>query len=154
VILADGAAFRSALPGGGRLLGLDLGTKTIGTALCDDGWRFASPARTVQRTRLAADLAQLRAIATANIVTGIVLGLPWNMDGTAGPRAQATRAFARECVKAMPLPLLLWDERLSTFEAEDAMIASGMKRAKRRERIDAAAAAVILQSAIDARSLR
>ena len=78
-------------------LGLDLGTKTIGTALCDAGWRFASPARTVQRTRLAADLDQLRAIAGANMIAGIVLGMPWNMDGTAGPRAQATRAFAREC---------------------------------------------------------
>lgn len=154
MILKDGAGFRAALPGGGRLLGLDLGTKTIGTALCDAGWRFASPARTVQRTRLAADLDQLRAIAGANMIAGIVLGMPWNMDGTAGPRAQATRAFARECVAALPMPLLLWDERLSTFEAEDAMIASGMKRAKRRERIDAAAAAVILQSAIDAMSGR
>lgn len=145
----DHARFRAALPAGGRLLGLDLGTRTIGTALCDAGWRFASPAGTIRRTKLAPDLAALTTLAARNAVAGIVLGLPLNMDGTSGPRAQATRAFARALTGALPLPLLLWDERLSSFEAEEALIASGISPARRRERIDAAAAAVILQSAID-----
>lgn len=142
------ADFAAALPQGGRLAGLDLGTRTIGVALCDSFWRVASPATTIRRTRLNADLAQLAALFATNEVRGIVLGMPLNMDGTAGTRAQATRAFARDAERVFALPLLLWDERLSSFEAEEAMIAAGVSVRDRRERIDAAAAAVILQSAL------
>ena len=144
------AAFAAALPQGGRLMGLDLGTKTIGVALADAGWSFASPLETVARTKLAADLARLRAIIATQQITGLVLGHPINMDGTRGPRAQATRAFARDAARVLALPLLLWDERLSTAEAERAMLDQDLSRAKRAARIDAHAAAIILQGALDA----
>jgi putative Holliday junction resolvase len=150
MIAADLAAFAAALPHGGRLLGLDLGTKTIGLALADAGWSFATPYETLARTRLTADLARLQAIVTAQQIAGIVLGMPVNMDGTRGPRAQATRAFARDLARALPLPLLFQDERLSTAEATRAMIAHDMSRAKRAARIDSHAAAIILQAALDA----
>lgn len=146
---AELQAFAAALPQGGRLMGLDVGTKTIGVALADAGWSVASPWGVVARRKLAADLAQLRAIAAAQQVRGLVIGHPLNMDGTAGARAQATRAFAREA-RALELPVLLFDERLSTAEAERAMIAADLSRARRARRIDAAAAAIILQGAIDA----
>ena len=142
-------AFAAALPDGGRLMGLDVGKRTIGVALADAGWRIATPYGVLARRRLAADLAELRAIAAAQQVAGLVIGHPLNMDGTAGPRAQATRAFAREA-RVLGLPLLLFDERLSTAEAERAMIAADFSRARRARRIDAAAAAIILQGAIDA----
>ena len=144
------AAFAAALPQGGRLMGLDLGTKTIGVALADAGWSFASPLETVARTKLAADLARLRAIIATQQVAGLVLGHPINMDGTRGPRAQATRAFARDAARVLALPLLLWDERLSTAEAERAMLDQDLSRAKRAARIDSHAAAIILQGALDA----
>ena len=144
------AAFAAALPQGGRLMGLDLGTKTIGVALADAGWSFASPLETVARTKLAADLARLRAIIATQQVAGLVLGHPINMDGTRGPRAQATRAFARDAARVLALPLLFWDERLSTAEAERAMLDQDLSRAKRAARIDSHAAAIILQGALDA----
>ncbi|MDE2403828.1 MAG: Holliday junction resolvase RuvX [Sphingomonadales bacterium] len=143
------AEFRAALPGGGVLLGLDLGTRTIGTALCDAGWRFASAARTLPRGKFGADKAALAALAQQREVRGIVIGLPLNMDGSEGPRAQSSRAYARNLWTALALPVLLWDERWSTTSAERGLIAQDMSRAKRAERIDAAAAAVILQAAID-----
>lgn len=143
------AAFAALLPGGGRLIGLDLGTHTIGVALADAGWSVASPFGTVARTRLAADLDRLAAIIAAQQVAGIVLGMPVNMDGSRGPRAQATRAFAR-ALAVLGRPILAWDERLSTAEAERAMLAADLSRAKRAARIDAAAAAIILQAALDA----
>lgn len=146
---ADLAAFAAALPAGGRLMGLDVGTRTIGVAVADAGWRVASPFGVVARRRLVADLAELRAIAAAQQAAGLVIGHPLNMDGTPGPRAQATRAFAREA-RALALPALLWDERLSTAEAERAMLGQDLSRAKRARRIDAHAAAIILQGAIDA----
>ncbi|MGP7796165.1 Holliday junction resolvase RuvX [Sphingomonas sp. CLY1604] len=145
----DRAAFREALPGGGRLLGLDLGTKTIGTALCDAGWSFASPAQLIRRTKFTADKAALAALATAQQVRGLVLGLPLNLDGSESPRSQSTRAFARNCAD-LALPILLWDERWSTVAVERTMIEQDMSRAKRAERIDNLAAAHILQAAIDA----
>lgn len=150
MIAADSAAFAAALPNGGRLLGLDLGTKTIGLALADAGWSFATPYETLARTKLTADLARLTQIVAAQQIAGVVLGHPLNMDGTRGPRAQATRAFARDAARTLALPLLLHDERLSTAEAERAMIAHDMSRAKRAARIDAHAAAIILQAALDA----
>lgn len=148
LITADAREFRVALPSGGALLGLDLGTRTIGTALCDAGWRFATPIRTLKRGKFTADKAALAALAMDRAVTGIVIGLPLNMDGSEGPRAQSSRAYARN-LGALGLPILLWDERWSTLGAERGLIDQDMSRARRAERIDSAAAAVILQGAID-----
>jgi putative Holliday junction resolvase len=149
LITEQAAEFGAALPDGGVLLALDLGTKTIGTALCDAGWRFATAGKTLPRGKFTRDLEELRKLATERGVTGIVLGLPRNMDGSEGPRAQATRAYARN-LAPLGLPLLLWDERWSTASAERDLIAQDVSRAKRAERIDSHAAAVILQGAIDA----
>jgi putative holliday junction resolvase len=140
--------FRDALPQGGVLLGLDPGTKTIGMALCDAGWRFASPARTINRRKFRDDKAEITATIAERQVTGLVLGLPLNMDGTPSPRSQSARAMARN-LEDLGLPILLWDERWTTRAAERAMIDQDMSRARRAERIDAHAAAVILQAAID-----
>jgi len=142
--------FRAALPAGGALLGLDLGTQTIGTAFCDAGWRFASPGKTLKRGKFGADRQALAALIAERSVKGLVIGLPINMDGSEGPRSQSSRAYARNVADALGLPVLLWDERWSTASAESALIAQDMSRAKRADRIDAAAAAVILQAAIDA----
>lgn len=131
------------------LLGLDLGTKTIGTALCDAGWRFATAGKTLGRGKWGRDKDRLADLIKERSVTGLVLGLPRNMDGSEGPRAQSSRAFARNCEQAFALPVLLWDERWSTQSAEGAMIAQDISRAKRAEAIDSHAAAVILQGAID-----
>jgi putative Holliday junction resolvase len=131
------------------LLGLDLGTRTIGTAFCDAGWRFATNGKTIIRGKWGKDRATIGELIAARAVKGIVLGLPRNMDGSEGPRAQASRAFARNAGEAFALPLLLWDERWSTQSAEGALIAQDMSRAKRAEVIDSHAAAVILQGAID-----
>ncbi|MED5543943.1 MAG: Holliday junction resolvase RuvX [Pseudomonadota bacterium] len=140
--------FRDALPDAGPLLGLDLGTQTIGTAFCDAGWRFASPGKTLKRGKFGADKAALSALVAERSITGIVIGLPLNMDGSEGPRSQSSRAYARN-LAALGLPILLWDERWSTMGAERGLLDQDMSRAKRKERIDSAAAAVILQGAID-----
>ena len=148
MITEDRVAFRTALPDGGRLLGLDVGTKTIGTALCDTGWSFASPAELIRRTKFTADKAALTALASAQAVRGIVVGLPLNLDGSDSPRTQSTRAFARN-IADLGLPILLWDERWSTQAVERQMIAEDLSRAKRAERVDKLAASYILQGAID-----
>jgi putative Holliday junction resolvase len=153
LITADKAAFAEALPEGGRLLGLDLGTQTIGLALCDAGWSIASPAHTHKRGKFGKDRDALAAFVAQQSVRGLVVGLPLNMDGSESPRSQAARAFARN-IAALGLPVLLWDERWSTVAAERAMIAQDMSRAKRAERIDAHAAALILQGAIDGLTMR
>lgn len=150
LITTQAAEFRGSLPQGGALLALDLGTQTIGTAFCDAGWRFASPGKTLKRGKFGADRDLLAALVAERSVKGIVIGLPLNMDGSEGPRAQSSRAYARNLSAALGLPVLLWDERWSTASAEGALIAQDMSRAKRADRIDAAAAAVILQAAIDA----
>jgi putative Holliday junction resolvase len=142
--------FAAALPLGGALLALDLGTQTIGIAYCDAGWRFASPGKTLKRGKFGADREMLAALVRERNVAGIVIGLPLNMDSSEGPRAQSSRAYARNLSAALGLPILLWDERWSTASAESALIAQDMSRAKRATRIDSAAAAVILQAAIDA----
>ncbi|MCC7394413.1 MAG: Holliday junction resolvase RuvX [Sphingomonadaceae bacterium] len=147
--MEDVTTFAAALPDGGRLLGLDVGTQTIGTALCDAGWSFASPALLIKRTRFTADKAAIGAIIGREQVRGIVIGLPLNMDGSDSPRTQSVRAFARN-IGDLTLPLLLWDERWSTVAVERALIAADVSRAKRAERVDNAAAAYILQGAIDA----
>jgi len=150
LITAQASEFGAALPHGGVLLALDLGTKTIGTALCDAGWRFASADKTLPRGKFGRDREVLAALVAARHVRGVVIGLPRNMDGSEGPRGQASRAYARNLAEALGLPVLLWDERWSTASAERALIEQDMSRAKRKERIDAHAAAVILQAAIDA----
>ena len=149
MITEDRVAFRAALPDGGRLLGLDVGTKTIGTALCDAGWSFASPAELIRRTKFTADKAVLAALAAAQSVKGIVVGLPLNLDGTDSPRTQSTRAFARN-IADLGLPILLWDERWSTQAVTRTLLDADASRARRAELVDKMAAAYILQGAIDA----
>ena len=149
MITTSAAEFRDALPDGGVLIGLDIGSKTIGTAFCDAGWSFASPAELIVRSKFAKDKARLLAALATRPTAGIVIGLPINMDGSESPRSQSSRAFARN-IDDLGLPILLWDERWSTAAAERAMIEADLSRAKRAERIDSAAAAHILQGAIDA----
>ncbi len=150
MITTDRTEFRAALPQGGRLIGLDVGTKTIGTALCDAGWTFASPALLIRRTKFTADKAALAALITEQQVAGIVIGLPLNLtDGSESPRSQSSRAFARNMAD-LALPIFLQDERWSTQAVERQMIAEDVSRAKRAERVDKLAASYILQSAIDA----
>lgn len=148
MITRNTAEFRAALPGGGVLMGLDPGTKTIGVALCDAGWRFATAGQTVMRRKFAQDKAALVAIVAQRGVKGLVIGLPLNMDGSDGPRSQSARAMARNLAD-LNLPTLMWDERWSTQAAERAMIEQDFSRAKRAQRIDSHAAALILQAAID-----
>jgi putative holliday junction resolvase len=149
MITTVAADFRAILPNGGRLLGLDVGTKTIGTALCDAGWNFASPADLIRRKKFTADKAALEIMIAKQSVKGLVIGLPLNLDGSDSPRTQSVRAFARN-MEDIALPIFLWDERWSTEVVQRALIAADVSRAKRKERIDNAAAAYILQGAIDA----
>ena len=148
MITTDRRIFRDTLAHGGRLLGLDVGTKTIGTALCDADWTFASPATLIRRTKFQKDKVTIAQTIARQSIVGLVIGLPLNLDGSEGPRAQSSRAFARNCDDLAPI--LLWDERWSTVAVERVMIEQGMSRAKRAERIDNLAAAHILQGAIDA----
>jgi putative Holliday junction resolvase len=143
------AEFTAALPDGGKLAGLDVGTKTIGVAVCDAGWHFAGPIETIRRSKFTQDLEVLQRLVARETVAGIVVGLPLNMDGSDSPRTQSVRAFARN-LAPLALPVLLWDERWSTQAVERAMIAADVSRAKRAEKVDALAAAHILQGAIDA----
>ena len=133
----------------GTLIGLDLGTKTIGVAASDPDRRVAAPVETIARKRFGVDAQRLLALAAERHASGFVLGLPINMDGTEGPRAQATRAFARNLANLTDLPIALWDERLSTVAVERALIAADASRAKRKAVIDQHAAAYILQGALD-----
>lgn len=142
-------ALPQRLAAGERLIGLDLGSKTIGLALSDAGLRIATPWRTIRRSKFGRDAAELLDLCRREKVGAIVLGLPLNMNGSEGPRAQATRAFARNLAALTPLPIVLWDERLSTAAAERAMLEADLSRRKRAERIDAAAAGFILQGALD-----
>lgn len=141
--------FSDALPEGGRLIGLDVGTKTIGTAFCDAGWTIASPAELIRRSKFLVEKALLTQTIAQQSIKGIVIGLPLSLDGSDSPRTQATRAFARN-LEPLALPILLWDERWSTQAVERQMIEADVSRAKRAERVDSAAAAYILQGAIDA----
>lgn len=140
--------FASAVPAG-ALIGLDPGTKTIGVAVSDERRTLASPLETVRRTRLTDDLVKLRDILDARQAVGLVVGMPLNMNGSAGPRAQSVRAFARSLEEAFGLPVLQWDERLSSYTADEAMKDAGVRRDKRAARIDSAAASIILQGALD-----
>jgi putative Holliday junction resolvase len=149
MIFQNALDFRDALPDGGVLIGLDLGTKTIGTAFCDAGWSFASPADLIVRQKFSKDKVALLAAIATRATKGIVIGLPLNMDGSESPRSQSTRAFAKN-IEDIGLPILLKDERWSTQAIEREMIAADMSRAKRAAKIDSGAAAFILQGAIDA----
>ena len=149
MITARADAFRAALPEGGLLLGIDTGTKTIGTAICDAGWRFATPAKPIAKGKFMRDKAAIEGIVAERGIAGLVIGLPLNMDGSESPRSQSARAYARN-LGVLGLPILLWDERWSTQAAARDLIGQDISRAKRAERIDSAAAATILQAAIDA----
>jgi putative Holliday junction resolvase len=140
--------FRAALPDRGRLAGLDVGTKTIGIAICDAGWTIASPAETIQRVKFTVDTAKMRDLFAAQSIRGVVVGLPLNLDGTDSPRTQSVRAFARN-LDALGLPILLWDERWSTQAVTRTLLAADASRARRAELVDKLAAAYILQGAID-----
>jgi putative holliday junction resolvase len=146
VTLMEAAAL---FPARGALIGLDLGSKTIGIAASDPDRRLAAPVETIQRKRFNLDAERLFELAGERRAVGFVLGLPVNMDGTEGPRAQSTRAFARNLAKLTELPIALWDERLSTAAVERELIAADASRAKRKAVIDQHAAAYILQGALD-----
>lgn len=137
------------LPAQGGLIGLDLGTKTIGVAVSDPARRIATGVETIARTAFKADAGRMLALASERRVVGIVLGLPINMDGSEGVRAQSTRAFARNLAKLTDLPIALWDERLSTSAVERELIAADVSRTKRARVIDEHAAIFILQGALD-----
>jgi putative Holliday junction resolvase len=143
------AAFAAALPARGPVAGLDLGTRTIGVALSDLRRGVASPIEVIRREKFTADAARLLALLAARGAVGMILGLPLNMDGSEGPRAQSTRAFARNLSRLSPLPIGYWDERLSTVAAERALLEADTSRKRRKEVIDQVAAGYILQGALD-----
>ncbi len=149
MITLDANTWLTALPPDAPVLGLDLGTKTLGVAISDRRLMIATPLETIRRRKFGLDAAALQAIIDARDIGGLVLGLPLNMDGSEGPRAQSTRAFARNFSDLRPIPLLLWDERLSTVAAERALLEADASRARRAEVIDHIAAGVILQGALD-----
>ncbi len=148
MISDDVEAFRQALPDGGRLLGLDIGTKTVGMALCDSHWTFATAAETIERRKFSKDLERIKAVIADQHIVGIVAGLPLNLDGSQSQQTQAARSFAQN-LKPLGLPILLWDERWSTQAVTRDLIASDVSRKKRAKVIDKMAAAYILQGAID-----
>lgn len=148
LVTADAGAFAALLPAGGRLLALDVGTRTIGLATASADWRFATARDTLKRTKPAADMAALADICAHEAIVGLVVGLPLNMDGSNSERTQSVRAQARNLLKALQLPVLLWDERWSTAAVERAMIAADVSRARRSQRVDALAAAHILEGAL------
>lgn len=143
------ASFAAALPRDGGLMGLDLGDRTIGLAASDLRRGVASALYTLRRVKFTVDAAEVLKLAAARGTAGFVLGLPRNMDGSEGPRAQGARAFARNFARLTDLPILLWDERLSTVAAERALLAADLSRKRRSEVIDAVAASYILQGALD-----
>jgi putative Holliday junction resolvase len=134
---------------GRPLVGLDVGTKTIGVALSDIGQRIASPRETIRRSRFAADAARLLALAEAERAAAFIIGLPVNLDGREGPRAQGVRAFARNLAGLTPLAIAFWDERFSTAAVERMLVAADRSRRRRAELVDRLAAAYILQGALD-----
>lgn len=141
---------KALLPPGGRLIGLDLGEKTIGMAVSDPGLSLASPIGTIRRTKFTPDAKELLRIVDDRGVAGLVIGLPVNMDGSEGPRCQSVRAFAGDLLKLRDLPVAFWDERLSTMAVQRQMIDFDVTRKKRAKAVDTAAAAWILQGALDA----
>ena len=149
MICASAEEFAETLPSFGAICGLDLGTVTIGVAVSDSMRSVASPLETIKRKKFTLDAARLLEITKARDIKGIVLGLPMNMDGSEGPRCQATRAFARNLERLTPLPITFWDERLSTVAAERALLEADTTRKRRAEVIDHVAAGYILQGLLD-----
>lgn len=149
MIFEDIAEMSANLPRMGALAGLDLGTKTIGVAVSDSLRSVASPLKVIRRRKFTLDAEDLLKIVAERSLTGLILGLPRNMDGSEGPRAQSTRAFARNLSRLTDLPIGFWDERLSTVAAERALLEADTSRAKRAEVIDQVAAGYILQGALD-----
>jgi putative Holliday junction resolvase len=141
--------FAKSLAPSGTLLGLDLGEKTIGLGISDEARRYAVPVKTIARTKLIKDIDALKKIIHERKISGLVLGLPLNMDGSEGPRAQSVRTFASNLRKQIALPLVFWDERLSTFEAERKLQQAGLSPGKNAGKIDASAATIILQAVLD-----
>lgn len=148
-IFNDFAAFVAALPAEGAIIGLDLGSKTLGVAVSDPRRTIASPLETIARVKFTPDADRLLAIAESRKTTGFILGLPVNMDGAEGPRCQSTRAFARSLASRTSLPIGFWDERLSTAAVERMLISFDTSRKRRAEVVDKLAAAYILQGALD-----
>ena len=146
--VSDPEAFVTMI-GPGRLIGIDAGTKTLGLALSDVTRTIGSALETIRRTKFSADAARLLHLAHEHRIVGFVLGFPANLDGSEGPRAQGTRAFARNVNALTPLPILLWDERLTTSEAERLLIDADTSRKRRADVIDKLAATLILQGALD-----
>ncbi|WP_370628869.1 Holliday junction resolvase RuvX [Celeribacter sp. PS-C1] len=149
LITDDIAEFAATLPPMSALAGLDFGDKTIGVAISDRLRSVATPTETIRRKKFTLDAEALLKLLNAREVSGIVLGLPRNMDGSEGPRCQKTRAFARNLGQLTELPITFWDERLSSVAADRAMLEADMSRAKRADKIDQVAAGVILQGALD-----
>jgi putative Holliday junction resolvase len=149
LVTTDIGAFAAAIAPERPLLGIDAGTKTLGLALSDKRRTVASGMTTIRRGKFTIDAAEMLALADKNAVAGLVIGLPLNLNGTEGPRAQATRALARNLARLTPLPILLFDERLSTVAAERMLIEADVSRARRAEVIDKVAATIILQTALD-----
>lgn len=149
ILTTEAEKFLTVLPQSGRLLSLDLGTKTIGLAMSDPARTIAAPLLTIKRARFKNDAARLLEIEAQNLIVGYVLGLPTNMNGTEGPRVQATRAFARNLAALTALPILLWDERLTTAAAERTLLEADTSRRRRAEVIDKVAATLILQGALE-----
>ncbi|MFN3576868.1 MAG: Holliday junction resolvase RuvX [Tabrizicola sp.] len=149
MICASVEDFAAALPPNRAIAGLDLGERTIGVALSDLRRQVATPVEVIRREKFTLDAGRLLALLAARDAAGIVLGLPLNMDGSAGPRVQSTQAFARNLEKLTPLPICYWDERLSTVAAERALLEADTSRKRRKEVIDQVAAGYILQGALD-----
>jgi putative holliday junction resolvase len=150
MIVGDPGALKAEVPSGARLIGLDIGTKTIGLALSDTRLKIASPLDTIRRRRFRDDMAALFAEIDRHGIGGVVIGLPLSLAGTDTPRTQSVRAFARNLLALRDLPALLWDERLSTAAVTREMIAADMTRKRRAEIVDKVAAAYILQGCLDA----
>ena len=142
-------ALLNGLEPGARLLGLDVGARTVGLAVSDSGMTIASPVTTIRRTKFAADAGALFRLADERGVSALVIGLPINMDGSEGPRCQSVRQFADNLLSVRDVPIAFWDERWSTQAVERAMLAADLSRKKRAKAVDAAAAAYILQGALD-----
>jgi len=142
--------FRAAIAPGKRLLGLDLGEKTIGIAIADSGFSVATPVETIRRSKFTADAERLRGLIAARDVGGLIIGLPINMDGSEGPRCQSVRQFAANFLARGDIPIAFWDERLSTAAMTRAMLEADVSRRRRARAVDMLAAGYILQGALDA----
>jgi putative Holliday junction resolvase len=149
MILNNAEELREAAPAGARLMGLDVGTKTIGLALSDTRQIIATPFETIRRRRFREDAAQLFALIDAHAVGGLIIGLPLTLTGADGPRTQSVRQFARNALALRDLPVVLWDERLSTAAVTREMIAADLSRKRRAAIVDRVAAAYILQGCLD-----